>query len=91
MRIREYGALLSQLRRQRAVFLTKAGWEGENRSRSRQKERKSVRICVRYRCKRKGNDIRKVDVTVNVGENYNIHINKKTYVVRMELLNPDTA
>lgn len=35
--------------------------------------------------------VRKVDVTVNVGGNYNIYINKKTYVVRMELLNPDTA
>lgn len=34
---------------------------------------------------------RKTHVTVNVGGNYNIYINKKTYVVRMELLNPDTA
>lgn len=34
---------------------------------------------------------RKADVTVNVGGNYNIYINKKTYVVRMELINPDTA
>lgn len=30
-------------------------------------------------------------VAVNVGGNYNIYINKKTYVVRMELLNPNTA
>jgi len=28
---------------------------------------------------------------VNVGGNYNIYINRKTYVVRLELLNPDTA
>ena len=28
---------------------------------------------------------------VNVGGLYNVYINKKTYVVRMELLNPDTA
>lgn len=34
---------------------------------------------------------RKAVVTVNVGGNYNIYVNKKTYVVRMELLNPDTA
>ena len=27
----------------------------------------------------------------NVGGNYNIYINKKTYVVRLELINPDTA
>lgn len=30
-------------------------------------------------------------VTVNVGGNYNIYINRKTYVVRFELLNPETA
>lgn len=30
-------------------------------------------------------------VMVNVGGNYDIYINAKTYVVRMELLNPDTA
>ena len=35
--------------------------------------------------------VRKTDVTVNVGGAYNIYINKKTYVVRMELINPDTA
>ena len=34
---------------------------------------------------------RKSDVSVNVGGNYNIYINRKTYVVRMELINPDTA
>ena len=34
---------------------------------------------------------RKTSVTVNVGGNYNIYINRKTYVVRMELINPDTA
>ena len=34
---------------------------------------------------------RKTIVTVNVGGNYNIYINKKNYVVRMELINPDTA
>lgn len=28
---------------------------------------------------------------VNVGGNYNVYINAKTYVVRFELLNPDTA
>ena len=33
----------------------------------------------------------KTDVSVNVGGNYNIYINRKTYVVRMELINPDTA
>lgn len=33
----------------------------------------------------------KTNVTVNVGGNYNIYINRKTYVVRMELINPDTA
>ena len=31
------------------------------------------------------------DIRLNVGGNYNIYINKKTYVVRLELLNPDTA
>lgn len=35
--------------------------------------------------------VRKTIVTVNVGGNYNIYINRKTYVVRMELLNPETA
>ncbi|MBQ9756068.1 MAG: hypothetical protein IJV99_00545 [Clostridia bacterium] len=34
---------------------------------------------------------RKTQVTVNVGGNYNIYINRKTYVVRMELLSPSTA
>ncbi|MBR1968216.1 MAG: hypothetical protein IKA11_02330 [Clostridia bacterium] len=34
---------------------------------------------------------RKTHVTVNVGGNYNIYINRKTYAVRMELINPDTA
>ena len=34
---------------------------------------------------------RKTVVTANVGGNYNIYINRKTYVVRLELLNPDTA
>ena len=34
---------------------------------------------------------RKTIVTVNVGGLYNVYINKKTYVVRLELLNPDTA
>ena len=34
---------------------------------------------------------RKTDVAVNVGGYYNIYINRKTYVVRMELKNPDTA
>ena len=31
------------------------------------------------------------DVKVSIGGKYNIFINKKTYVVRLELLNPDTA
>ncbi len=35
--------------------------------------------------------VRKTIVTVNVGGNYDIYINRKTYVVRMELLNPETA
>ncbi|MBQ8197704.1 MAG: hypothetical protein IJZ73_06595 [Clostridia bacterium] len=30
-------------------------------------------------------------VIVNVGGNYNVYVNKKTYVVRLELLNPETA
>ena len=34
---------------------------------------------------------RKTSVIVNVGGNYDIYINRKTYVVRMELKNPDTA
>ncbi len=33
----------------------------------------------------------KKNVTVNVGGKYNIYINRKTYVVRLELTNPDTA
>ena len=33
----------------------------------------------------------KTSVTVNVGGNYNIYINRKTYVVRMELINSNTA
>ena len=36
-------------------------------------------------------EARKALVTVNVGGAYNIYVNKKTYVVRMELLNPETA
>ena len=36
-------------------------------------------------------EARKTSVTVNVGGAYNIYVNKKTYVVRMELLNPETA
>lgn len=35
--------------------------------------------------------VRKTNVVVNVGGNYNIYINRKTYVVRLELINPDTA
>ena len=31
------------------------------------------------------------NLTVNIGGNYNFYINKKTYVVRMELLSPDSA
>ncbi len=34
---------------------------------------------------------RKAFVTINVGGNYDIYINRKTYVVRLELLNPETA
>ena len=34
---------------------------------------------------------RKTHLTVNIGGNYNFYINKKTYVVRMELLSPDSA
>ena len=34
---------------------------------------------------------RKNTLTVNVVGNYNVYINAKTYVVRLELLNPDTA
>lgn len=30
-------------------------------------------------------------VSVNIGGNYDIYVNSKTYVVRLELLNPDTA
>ena len=30
-------------------------------------------------------------LTVNVGGNYNVYVNAKTYVVRLELLNPETA
>lgn len=35
--------------------------------------------------------VRKTDVTVNIGGYYNVYINKNTYVVRLELTNPDTA
>lgn len=35
--------------------------------------------------------VRKTDVTVNIGGNYNVYINKNTYVVRLELTNPETA
>lgn len=35
--------------------------------------------------------VRKTIVTVNVGGLYNVYINKKTYVVRLKLINPDTA
>lgn len=34
---------------------------------------------------------RKTDVSVNVGGVYDIYINRKTYEVRLELINPDTA
>ncbi|MBR2023483.1 MAG: hypothetical protein IJ996_03100 [Clostridia bacterium] len=34
---------------------------------------------------------RKTAVTVNIGGVYNVYINAKTYVVRMQLVNPDTA
>lgn len=34
---------------------------------------------------------RKTHVTINVGGSYNVYINRKTYVVRLELTNPDTA
>ena len=34
---------------------------------------------------------RKTIVTVNVGGAYNVYINRKTYVVRLELIHPDTA
>lgn len=33
----------------------------------------------------------RTNVVVNVGGNYNVYINRKTYVVRLELLNPETA
>lgn len=34
---------------------------------------------------------RKTDVTVNIGGSYNIYINRKTYVVSLELVDPDNA
>lgn len=34
---------------------------------------------------------RKTNVTINVGGSYNVYINRKTYVVRLELTNPNTA
>lgn len=42
-------------------------------------------------CNEKYGSYQYPSVMVNVGGNYNIYINKKTYVVRLELLNPNTA
>ena len=42
-------------------------------------------------CNEKYGSARKASITMNIGGTYNIYINKKTYVVRLELQNPDTA
>ena len=42
-------------------------------------------------CNEKYASARKTSVTINVGGTYNIYINSKTYVVRLELVSPDTA
>ena len=35
--------------------------------------------------------VRKTNITILIGGNYNVYINSKTYEVRLELTNPDTA
>lgn len=49
------------------------------------------KVSLDENCNEKYGSYRYPSVVINVGGNYNIYINKKTYVVRLELLNPDTA
>lgn len=42
-------------------------------------------------CNEKYGSYQYPSTVINVGGNYNVYINAKTYVVRLELLNPDTA
>jgi len=51
----------------------------------------NYKVTLDEACADKYASAKKADVTVNVGGNYNVYVNKKTYVVRMELLNPDEA
>ncbi|MBO5287248.1 MAG: hypothetical protein J6B34_03905 [Clostridia bacterium] len=49
------------------------------------------KITLDESCNEKYGSYRYPSVIVNVGGIYNVYINKKTYVVRLELTNPDTA
>ena len=51
----------------------------------------NYKVALDENCDGKYASARKTNVTVNVGGTYNVYINAKTYVVRMELVNPDTA
>ncbi|MBR2612379.1 MAG: hypothetical protein IKC72_04845 [Clostridia bacterium] len=51
----------------------------------------NYKVTAEESCNNKLASARDAVVTVNVGGNYNIYVNKKTYVVRLELLNPESA
>lgn len=51
----------------------------------------NYKVTLESSCENKLASVRDAIVTVNVGGNYNIYVNKKTYVVRLELLNAETA
>ena len=51
----------------------------------------NFKVTLEEACDGKYASARKASVTVNIGGAYNIYVNAKTYVARLELLNPDTA
>jgi len=51
----------------------------------------NYKVTLDSSCDGKLASVRKTQVTVNVGGTYTVYINAKTYVVRLVLLNPDTA
>lgn len=51
----------------------------------------NYKVTLEESCNNKHASARKTEVKINIGGTYNIYVNKKTYVVRLELQNPDTA
>ena len=51
----------------------------------------NYKVTLNEACEGKYGTARKAEVTVNVGGEYNVYVNSKTYEVRLELTNPETA